>query len=272
MKWCLRAPSENAVLGIAGSEGSIALYEWKSKETILRYIDKVQCAAEDTLCLSLDWSNRRDPTNNLGSLVVSLSNGSLCVLSPSETSSLSLTKSWHAHDYEPWVAAWDCWNANIIYSGGDDHKLKGWDIRQHSQQPTFTNKGFDAGVTAIQSHPHSEHIIAVGSYDNAVRLYDVRSPLAELVKVDVGGGAWRVKWHPSAKRSGDLLVACMHDGIKVIHFGLDSTSIYGKVTKRFDAHESMAYGADWSHESSRKRETIVGSCSFYDHTFHFWSG
>ena len=59
-------------------------------------------------------------------------------------------------------------------------KLKAWDIRQEGSSPIFTNKRsdtctmlieyallplgcrFDAGVTTIQSHPHIEHIIAVG--------------------------------------------------------------------------------------------------------------
>jgi len=30
---------------------------------------------------------------------------------------LSITDSWTAHDYEPWVAAWNYWDTNVIYSG-----------------------------------------------------------------------------------------------------------------------------------------------------------
>ncbi len=40
-----------------------------------------------------------------------------------------------------------------------------------------------------------------------------------LTEVDVGGGAWRIKWHPSSARKHDLLVASMHDGFKVVRFG-----------------------------------------------------
>ena len=65
--------------------------------------------------------------------------------------------------------------------GGDDLKLKAWDIRQDFSQPLFVNKRcdilsdlrvvkltirshirFDAGITTIQSHPYIEHLIAVG--------------------------------------------------------------------------------------------------------------
>lgn len=78
--------------------------------------------------------------STLGSLVVSLSNGSLCVLSPDSIGRMSVVDRWHAHDYEPWIAAWDYWDTSIVYSGGDDLTMKGWDIRQSFSQPIFTNK------------------------------------------------------------------------------------------------------------------------------------
>ena len=96
---------------------------------------------------------------------------------------------------------------NSPTAGGDDLKMKGWDVRQGGTQPIFTNKRFvvsirhynctsyqgtfrfDAGVTTIQSHPHIEHILAVGSYDSTVRLFDTRKPSTPLTQVDVGGGA-----------------------------------------------------------------------------------
>lgn len=134
---------------------------------------------------------------------------------------------------------------------------------------------FDAGVTSIQSHPHIEHLLAVGSYDDTVRLFDTRKPLVPLTKANVGGGAWRVKWHPSADRKGDLLVACMHDGFKVVRFGVDlefgtGVELGWEAVKRFDSHASLAYGVDWSFAKNESDRTVVGSCSFYDHTVYLW--
>lgn len=87
----------------------------------------------------------------------------------------------------------------------------------------------------------------------------------------MGGGAWRVKWHPSEARKEDLLVACMHDGVKIIHF--DNTAEHqGQIVKHFNAHESMAYGVDWSFESLQGDRTMVASCSFYDHVCCLWDG
>ena len=188
-----------------------------------------------------------------------------------------------------------CLQLTIMPAGGDDLKMKGWDVRQGGTQPIFTKKRcvmyipcrphrflkmgfrFDAGVTTIQSHPHIEHILAVGSYDSTVRLFDTRKPSVPLTQVDVGGGAWRVKWHPSETRKADLLVACMHDGVKVVRFDLGergtakSTSFSGEVLKRFDRHASLAYGVDWSFaEDTRGDDTLIVSCSFYDHTLHLW--
>jgi diphthine methyl ester acylhydrolase len=119
---------------------------------------------------------------------------------------------------------------------------------------------FDAGVTCIQSHPNIEHLMAVGSYDNAVRLFDARKPLTPLIQTDVGGGAWRVKWHPSPSRVHDLLVAAMHDGFKIVSFRFrDFGSISGspssgnveisEIRKRYDKHKSLAYGVDWSYQT-----------------------
>ena len=141
---------------------------------------------------------------------------------------------------------------------------------------------FDAGVTTIQTHPYIEHVLAVGSYDNTVRLFDTRKPLVPLMQVDVGGGAWRVKWHPAGTRKHDLLVACMHDGFKIVRFALSDLRADDYITcedpgweviKRFDKHESLAYGADWSFgQSGEDGETLVASCSFYDHVLHTWKG
>ncbi|KAJ3550744.1 hypothetical protein NM688_g5008 [Phlebia brevispora] len=277
MKWCHRASSVPPLLGITDSEGNVSLHSYEFETKHLNLVQNIPCASSDILVLSLDWDNRRFPAGDLGSLVVSLSNGSLSILRQDDSHELVVTDTWHAHDYEPWIAAWNYWDPNVLYSGGDDLKLRGWDVRAGFLQSTFTNKRFDAGVTTIQSHPFIEHLVAVGSYDNTVRLFDMRSPLKPLVQADVGGGAWRVKWHPSPERKHDLLVACMHDGCKILNFSLEDENDSGlvvrshAVTKRFDKHESMAYGADWSFAPS-KGKTVIGSCSFYDHLLQLWQG
>jgi len=75
LKWCPRSSTTTPILGIADSEGNISLHEWLAHENRLSLIQRLPCATDDVLCLSIDWSNRRSPTNGLGNLIVSLSTG-----------------------------------------------------------------------------------------------------------------------------------------------------------------------------------------------------
>lgn len=123
--------------------------------------------------------------------------------------------------------------------------------------------------------------VATNSYDGRVRLFDRRKPLTPLTEFDAEGGIWRLKWHPTNPTR--LLVAGMHGGFKVVDFpelgvndGRDEAGWLrpgeGRLHARFDRHESMAYGADWSDggHTSEDRD-VVASCSFYDHALHVWA-
>ncbi|QRV76170.1 WD domain, G-beta repeat protein [Ceratobasidium sp. AG-Ba] len=258
LKWSYNDSSPRAILALAESVGSIRLYEWQQENKNLSTIQTIQVAEPHVLCLSIDWNDR--------------------VLQESHESQMEVDSTWYAHEFEPWVAAWDYWSPRIVYSGGDDCKMKGWDTRTTCDSPTFVNKRFEAGVTCIQTHPFIEHMIAVGSYDNTVRLFDSRKMTVPIADVEVGGGAWRVKWNPSPDRKEDLLVACMHDGFKVVKCPIrdsDAGIVVEKpsVMSSYNAHDSLAYGVDWQHGVSKENssEGLVASCSFYDHVLHLWS-
>jgi diphthamide biosynthesis protein 7 len=101
---------------------------------------------------------------------------------------------------------------------------------------------------------------------------------APMADVGVGGGTWRVKWHPLVSRKEDLLVACMHDGFKVVKCPIKSGGVaivddQPVVMSFYNAHTSLAYGADWQHGTSQDgvSESKIASCSFYDHSLHIWS-
>ena len=122
------------------------------------------------------------------------------------------------------------------------------------------------------------------SYDGFIRLYDARKPLIPLTELDMGGGVWRIKWHPEEQRNRDLLAACMHAGFKICRFSSDITASRefgpdrrvvngGHIIKTFDKHESLAYGVDWSYSGrDESGDTTIASCSFYDHALHIWKG
>ena len=60
--------------------------------------------------------DQSDSNEKPESLVASRSDGYLSIIRPRE-STFVMTNEWHAHDFEPWIASWDCWDTNIIYSG-----------------------------------------------------------------------------------------------------------------------------------------------------------
>lgn len=76
----------------------------------------------------------------------------------------------------------------------------------------------------------------------------------------------------------------MHDGFKVVRLDARLVSdLEGvratdddegcEVVTRFDGHTSLAYGADWSRleTDDTTQESLVATCSFYDHTMHVWN-
>ena len=154
-----------------------------------------------------------------------------------------------------------------------------WDIRQTRRpQHVIGDSEFAAGVTAISPHPSCSHVFAAGSYDEIVRIYDSRKKDEPMTKFTVGGGVWRIKWHPSCR--GKMLVAAMHGGCRVVnvpalnstHQNADGGDVYagGEVLSEFTAHESMAYGADWLCFDTPSREEVAASCSFYDRRAFLW--
>ncbi|GAA5977333.1 hypothetical protein JCM11641_000067 [Rhodosporidiobolus odoratus] len=279
MKWSPRPWNDKKTLAIADAKGHVQLHGLDEETNQLASLQTVDCTDESTLCLSLDWSTRRAATPDPASIVVSMSSGEICTLGGE--SSFEVTSTWHAHDFEPWIAAFDCWQPSTVWTGGDDLKLKGWDLRQGCDAPTFVNKrSFEGGVTTIQSHPLVENLFAVGSYDSRIRLFDRRKPLVPLTEFDAEGGIWRLKWH--ATDTSRLLVAGMHGGFKVVDFdGLKLNPVdesgwlqpgEGRLHARFDGHESLAYGVDWSDGGKTSEgKDIVASCSFYDHALHVWA-
>ncbi|KAL1923025.1 uncharacterized protein VTP21DRAFT_9401 [Calcarisporiella thermophila] len=260
-KWCHQPIAGRKLLALADAAGQLSLYALESAKPCLDMVSRYEVSNDGKLCLSLDWSNRVQPSTD-PDIVVSLSSGEACVVSLDSTVEFREKARWHAHDYEAWIAAYDYWNPSLIYTGGDDCRLKGWDLRALTQ-PTFVSKRHEMGVCSIQSHPLEENILATGSYDENVLLWDRRNMARPLCHFHTGGGVWRIKWHPTDKER--LLVASMHAGFFVLRCEHGYKGMRGET--EFLEHQSLAYGVDWCYDPST---SLIGSCSFYDHSLHLW--
>ncbi|GBM62413.1 Diphthine methyltransferase [Araneus ventricosus] len=212
LKWCPQLINDEPVLGAACSNGKILLLRMCSNSGSMHLQDltNLNLSLEDKkMILSLDWACQQERSVTV---VVSDTKGNLnyVVLRESE---LSLVKSWNAHGFESWIVAFDYSQPHVVYSGGDDCRLKGWDLRNVSSA-TFINKRHSMGVTAISKSKLNEHLLVTGSYDENVFLWDVRSMKIPVSEISLNGGIWRLKWHP--RNPSYLLSASMHNGFHVL--------------------------------------------------------
>ncbi|CAG8566631.1 11463_t:CDS:10, partial [Acaulospora morrowiae] len=258
MKWShQKVNGGDIVLALACESGKICLYGLNQDNNQFNLLNSHATNEDRKLCLSLDWSNRLETSNNT-SIVISQSDGSIVVVSVDSQIGILERSRWLAHDFEAWVAAFNYWNTNLIYTGGDDCFLKGWDLRTDSA-PTFKNgRCHQAGVCSIQSNPHSEYHLATGSYDEHILLWDTRQMKQPICDNHVGGGVWRLKWHPV--RRNLLLGACMHNGFHLIKVegmsGEDNLSMNN--IANFRNPDPLAYGVDWSYSLTLNKPLAAG--------------
>lgn len=246
MKWCHVPLSGKIVLGVAAASGELQLHTLSDSQEGRRSLHPLSCleVGIDRLSLSLDWSTGRLDSTDVR-VVCSDSAGCVSVVALGE-GALTLQSQWKAHDFEAWISAFSYWDTQLVYSGGDDCKLKGWDLRVGPSSPTFVSKRHSMGVCSIHSNPHREHILATGSYDEQVLLWDGRSMRQPLSETPMGGGVWRLKWHPTNQHL--LLAACMHNDFHILHCQQATEDSEGAcpIVASYILHNSLAYGADWS--------------------------
>ena len=228
------------------------------------------------LCLALNWDTS-SVSDSATSIVSSYSNGMVAIhnvirCEADGTPIIIERDSWFAHSLFGNTPAevWSCGFADrgkMVISGGDDGKVKFWDIRS-TMKPIKILQDFEAGVTAISPHPRKEYLVAIGSYDETIAIYDLRYMSQKLMNrsESVGGGIWRIQWHPT--NDDRLLLAAMHGGCRVLDltWSVDRPSF--NVMTYFTEHESMAYGADWLVQEHGVE--TAASCSFYDRATFLW--
>ncbi|TFY79150.1 hypothetical protein EWM64_g4863 [Hericium alpestre] len=174
----------------------------------------------------------------MGSLVVSLSNGELALLRPDPAEGLRVVETWHAHDFEPWIAAWDYWDTNTVYSVGSyDSTVRLFDKRK--PMTPLTQADVSGGVWRVKWHPKANrpHDLLVACMHDSFKIVKYR---------DI--------WDPNDPKT--------------------FTGENWEIVRTFDKHESLGYGVDWSYAEGQDApgQTLIASASFYDHALYVWKG
>ncbi|TIB15496.1 hypothetical protein E3P92_01660 [Wallemia ichthyophaga] len=237
------------LLGLVDAEGVLSVD--KFSESSLSNLYTIDCSPHSSsLALSLDWSNLRCDTDS--QIAVSMSDGRAISVN---TSTQQLVHDWQAHDYETWIAAWDHYSPNhILYTGADDCVFKAWDLRVGLNAPVSSNKKFDGGVTTISNSPHNQNELAVGSYDETLRIFDKRNLKTPTSSIKTSGGIWRIKYHETD--DSKLVMANMYGGFDVV-------DLHSSAIVHTNTHHNLAYGVDWN------KEGLIMSASFYDRKDNF---
>ncbi|EFN83159.1 diphthine methyltransferase isoform X2 [Harpegnathos saltator] len=279
MKWLHCPDKENRILlAVVNSTGCLQIYRLEDDGGVatleLLVEGKISDSDDEILALSLDWSTGRCISHTCVAdnihIIVSDSRGWISRFTLHKND-LTRDFSWRAHDFEAWIAAFDYWQTNSFYSGGDDCKFQVFDSRT-GPNPVACNRTHDAGVTSIHSNINAEFTLATGSYDEILRLWDKRNLKRPMSETDLRGGIWRLKWHPFSRRY--LLAACMYGGFKIVDCGNEESPT---IVSEYNEHESISYGCDWSYlekqnvsvlnirDPDSKIGALIGTCSFYDH-------
>ncbi|KAH7682865.1 diphthamide biosynthesis protein 7 [Dioscorea alata] len=268
IKWNPSGSNTQPFLAQVDATGSLSLYQLLDNNpgTVLRQV----CAQEISpwMCLSVDWHPLRELIS------VGLSDGSVAIVQARE-SSLQNLQSWAGHEYEVWTASFDIHRHQLLYTGSDDCSFCCWDVRgSTSSNLVFKNaKSHTMGVCCIALNPANSNMLITGSYDEFLRVWDMRSTSKPVNQrsVSLGGGVWRIKFHPFGENL--VLAACMHNGFAVVK--IEDEDVI--VVETYDKHESLAYGADWckggnccEDNNGAKNEMVVATCSFYDQLLRLW--
>ncbi|KAG4303551.1 hypothetical protein PCK1_000069 [Pneumocystis canis] len=246
MKWI---PNSQEKFIVTSSSGTLSIYKLSGSSPVLNCIWVNEIVDPNILILFVSVSNINEYC------VLSMSTGELCIF---DLNLLQIIHKWKAHNLECWTACYNI-NSSIIFSGSDDCTFKIWDIHR-TMQPLYINtKSHTGGV--ISFLPFDTELVT-GSFDDHIRLFDLRNPHKEIWRKNIGS-AWRLIQQPGNKYR--ILGCLMYEGAKLFDLNILENKIYkAEIYKEFKEHQSIVYAGDWYNEQE------IVTCSFYDKRICLW--
>jgi diphthamide biosynthesis protein 7 len=241
-------------LFVATSCGKIQQFQMEPENGKLVRKSQINLDSDGTakLALSLDIHSQNQQ------ILVSDSLGGLSTV---DMEKMTVTNFWDSHGFEAWTCAFDQFNENICYSGGDDCFLNIHDLRTTDSKFKIQNKSHEAGVTSLLNP--RENVLITGSYDEKIRVFDTRKFKVPMGEESLGGGIWRIKQDPHKETL--LLTALMYKNFTFLDFQGDCF----RILEEFNEHKSICYGCDFSRMESKNGWVYFATCSFYDHKLCF---
>lgn len=240
----------------ACADGNLRCHEFPSLNILWAYSHGKMITSLSTITSS--------SSNDSVSVTFSDSSGGIALVEASRT---GCKKVW-ASDVSSPIHAAEAWtvdgaDTSLLISGGDDGYLCATDLR--TTNTAWKKRAHNSvGVTTVVCPSTDNSELWTGGYDDHVRLWDLRKMRVPLAEKNLGGGVWRLKFHPSDPST--ILAACMYDGFKVLERKEDTLEI----ATEYRQHESIAYGAAWLSNGDECSSSYALTASFYDKSLQLW--
>ncbi|OAF68910.1 Histone acetyltransferase type B subunit 2 [Intoshia linei] len=145
----------------------------------------------------LSWNNSIQ-----GTLLSASDDHTVCMWNvlgtPSENNRLEALSTYCGHNSVVEDVSWHILHDSLFASVGDDHRLMIWDTRSNSYtRPSHDVEAHAAEVNCISFNPFSEFILATGSADKTVALWDLRNLKVKLHSFESHRDEiFQVNWSP----------------------------------------------------------------------------
>ncbi|XP_012639895.2 diphthine methyltransferase isoform X2 [Microcebus murinus] len=275
MKWCHVPVAGQVLLGMANASGSIELFHLVGSEESRFKLQPLSSLAleENCLALSLDWSTGKTgrASSRPWKIISSDSRGQLHLLAVSEEEPrLQKVVSWQAHHFEAWIAAFNYWQTEIVYSDTP------WACAASRAAPTrntswpLGEEGQEATVLVSQALPNSLVYGADWSWLPVHSPQPIRSwsclqsdPGSRPADVKVAGGLPAHSFERIVNDDGEG-PAKLQSGVEPLPENRSKTGI------ELAAKAAKPCDRDTHVEGVSSDVSLLATCSFYDHALHLW--
>ncbi|XP_073908818.1 diphthine methyltransferase isoform X2 [Castor canadensis] len=259
MKWCHIPVADHALLGVANASGSVELLRLVVSEKssyILQPISSL-ILEEQCLSLSLDWSTGKPGrlSNQPLKIISSDSKGQLHLLMVNEVGpGLELVASWQAHHFEAWIAAFNYWQTELVYS--DTPWVCAASRAAPIESTSWLQEEEKQEATVLVSHTLPNSLV-YGADWSWLLLSSLQPQTGSSLQSDMGARmADRVY---NQKDAGESLAAPSEQRVGMVDISGSRVHTTSKICDLDLYPEGVNFDI-----------SLLATCSFYDHVLHLW--